>query len=140
MNYKRLLLATLVIWLFALLWTMVTCGWLFNWVYTIPPIIWKAPEEMMTTANTLGSVLTGIINVFIFVLVYALLAKCLPIKKPVKRGLTFGLAVYLVGPFSGFIGMPFYMTISTVVVGYWILNMLASYLIMGALVGAIYKQ
>jgi len=138
MNIKKLLLATLAIWLFGIIWTMLTCGWLFNWVYTIPPIIWKQPTEMMMMGNMIGSNIMGLTGTFLFVLVYALLYKTLP-KKGVNKGIFYGFLVYLVGPFSGFIGMPFYMTIANTYVIYALINMLVKYLIMGAIVGAIYK-
>lgn len=138
MHYNRLLLATLAVWVFGSLWVVATCGWLFNWVYEIPPIIWKSPAEIMMTSNIVGSYLAGILAAFLFVLVYALFYKCTP-RKGVKKGLWYGFVVWLVGPLSGVITMPFYMTISTVVIGYWIINMFVSHLVMGALVGAIYK-
>ncbi|MFC1732880.1 hypothetical protein ACFL6I_21465 [candidate division KSB1 bacterium] len=138
MNTKRLFLATLAIWLFGTVYAMLTCGWLFNWVYQIPPIIWKTPAEMMTASNMIGSNLSGIVVSFVFVLAYAMLYKGLP-EKGVKKGMIYGFIAWLIGPLSGIITMPYYMTIASQVVGYWIINMIIIYLVMGALVGLIYK-
>jgi hypothetical protein len=41
---------------------------------------------------------------------------------------------------SGIASMPFYLTIATTVVVYWIIQALALNLINGAIVGAIYKD
>jgi MFS family permease len=138
MNIKRLILATLAIWVFGTVFSMLTCGWLFNWVYQIPPIIWKSPEAIMATPNIVGSYLAGLVISLIFVTIYAMIHKGIP-KKGIKKGLIYGFIIYLVGPLSGNITMPYYMTISSVVVGYWLVNMLVTYLLMGLLVGAIYK-
>jgi len=139
MNIKRLVLATLAIWLFGIIYLMLTCAGFFSWIYTIPPIIWKQPTEMMMMGNMIWSNIMGLTGTFLFVLVYALLFKTLP-KKGVNKGIFYGFLVYLVGPFSGFIGMPFYMTIAHAYVIYALINMFVKYLIMGAIVGAIYKS
>jgi len=139
MNIKRLLLATLAIWLFGIAYLMLTCAGFFSWIYTIPPIIWKAPADMMTAGNMIGSNLMGLTATFLFVLVYALLYKALS-NKGFKKGLYYGFLVFLIGPFSGFASMPFYMTIANVYVIYAIISFFVKYLIMGAIVGAIYKR
>jgi len=138
MNTKRIILATLAIWLFVSAWTMLTCGWLFNWVYSIPPVIWKTPQQMMGMGNTALSLLTMLIGALVFVLVFSILYKGIP-GNGIKKGMHYGFLVWLIGPMAGIVGMPFYMTIANTVVIYWILNFLVSHIIMGALVGLIYR-
>lgn len=138
MNIKRLLLATFAIWLFGIVYLMFTCAGLFSWVYEIPPVIWKSQADMMTTGNMIGSNLTGILGAFLFTFVYALLYKGLP-GKGAKKGMFYGLIAWLIGPLAGVMGMPFYMTIANTVVIYWILGFLVCRIIMGAIVGTIYK-
>lgn len=137
MNYKRFILAGIAIWIFGVAWAFLTCGWLFNWVYQIPPIIWKTPEEMMTTQSFLGSNAIGLLISLIFVLVYAVLYKGIP-GTGVKKGLMYGLLVWAIGSL-GMASLPYYMTIAPAVVLYWILNFLVAHLIHGLLVGAIYR-
>jgi hypothetical protein len=54
--------------------------------------------------------------------------------------MTYGILVWLVGALTGIASMPFYMTIATTVVVYWILQALVLGLINGAIVGVIYKE
>ncbi len=137
MNTKRILISGVAVWIVSALFGWVTCGWLFNWVYQLPPNIWKAPEVM--ASNLIWMNLIGLLTAIIFALVFALLHKGIP-KKGVKKGLVYGFIVWLVSAFSGIITMPFYMTISTTVVVYWIMQALVINLVNGAIVGAIYKE
>lgn len=139
MRTGRMILAGIIIWIVntALIW--LTCGWLFNWVYEIPPNIWVGPEVMMSTGNMIGSNLVGLFGAIIFALIYALVYKYIP-SKGVKSGMLYGLMVWLVGVLSGMATMPFYMTISTTVIVYWIIQALVLKLITGELLGAIYKE
>jgi hypothetical protein len=139
MRVGKAVLAGIVIWVVGIIWAMLTCGWLFNWVYTIPPRIWKDAASITSTSNTIGSGLLGLLIALIFVFVYAWLYKGIP-GKGIKKGLTYAFIVWLVSAFSGMITMPFYMTISWVVVIYWILNGLVGNLIFGLILGAIYKE
>lgn len=139
MNIKRIAIASVVIWIIGSVLGMLTCGWLFNWVYSIPPIIWKTPVELMTLGNMIGSYLLGLLISVIFVVVFAVLYRGIP-GRGVKKGLMYGLLVWLVGAVSGLITTPFYMTIATTVIIYWIIQALVLNLINGAIVAAIYKK
>jgi MFS family permease len=129
MDIKRILISGVVIWLVGTVFGFLTCGWLFNWVYTLPPNIWKDPAVN----------LTGLACAIIFTSVYALLYKGIP-GEGVKKGMTYGILVWLVGALTGIASMPFYMTIATTVVVYWLLQALVLGLINGAIVGSIYKE
>ncbi len=139
MRMGKAILAGVVIWIVGIIWTMLTCGWLFNWVYAIPPVIWKDAAAITSIGNMIGSNLLGLLIALIFVFVYAWLYKGIP-GKGIKKGLAYGFIVWLVSAFSGMITMPFYMTISWVVIVYWVLNGLISYLIFVLIAGAIYKE
>ncbi|MFC1655814.1 hypothetical protein ACFL3C_03020 [Patescibacteria group bacterium] len=134
MNVKRLILASIVIWVVSFAFIMLTCGWLFTWVYEIPPLIWVSPEDM----NLGLSIASGLLTAFLFTLVYAIFYKGIP-GKGVKKGMIYGILLWLVGPLVGTLVMPVYMTIAWTVVIYWIIQMFILKLILGALVGAIYK-
>ncbi|MFH1455878.1 MAG: hypothetical protein ABIF40_02925 [archaeon] len=138
-NWKKTILATLAVWIVGTLYTFLTCAWLFNWVYEIEPIIWIAPEAMMTTSNMIGSNIIGIVSALFFVLVFVWLMKGLP-SKGWKKGLYYGLFLWLAATFAGIASMPFYMTISWTVIIYWLISLFVRVLIMGAIVAAIYKK
>ena len=139
MNTKKLVLSTVVMWVVHTIFLWLTCGWLFKWVYEIPPIIWKTPEAMMETANMLASLLVGLIVSLLFAVVYAVFYKGIP-GKGVKKGLHYGFFIWLVSALSGMASLPFFMTIATTVVIYWIAQALVLSLINGAILGAIYKK
>jgi len=139
MNAKRIVISSLLIWIFKSAFVMLTCGWLFNWVYQIPPIIWKAPAQMMQTPNMLISYGGSLLVSLVFVLVFAWIYKGIP-GKGAKKGVAYGFIVWLVGALSGITLMPSYMTIATTVVVYWLIQLLLISLISGAIVGAIYKK
>jgi hypothetical protein len=118
---------------------MLTCGWLFSWVYQVPPIIWRTPADMMQFPNMVVSYGGNLLISLIFVLVFGWIYKGLP-GKGAKKGLAYGFMVWLVGTLSGIALMPSYMTIATTVVVYWLIQLLVISLINGAIVGAIYKK
>jgi hypothetical protein len=139
MNAKRILISGVVIWIVSSIFGFLTCGWLFNWVYQLPPNIWLAPTTIMSPGNMIGAHINGIIRGLLFALVFAILFKGIP-GKGVNKGMIYGVLVWLVGSLPGIASMPFYMTIATTVVVYWIILQLVMGVIEGAIVGAIYKE
>ena len=137
MNTKKIILSSVVIWIVSVVFGFLTCGWLFNWVYQLPPNIWKTPEVM--TVNLIWMNLIGLLTAIIFASVFALLYKGIP-GQGIKKGINYGFIIWLVSALSGMITMPFYMTIATTVVVYWIILALALNIINGAIIGAIYKE
>jgi hypothetical protein len=140
MNAKRIVIAGVVIWIVSSIFFYLTSGWLFNWVYKLPPNIWRDWSTMPASAlNLIGPHVIGIIRALLFVLVFAIIYKGIP-GKGVTKGMIYGLLVWIVGALSGLAAMPFYMTIATGVVIYWIIGALFLSVINGAIVGAIYKE
>jgi hypothetical protein len=89
--------------------------------------------------NIIGPHVIGIIRALLFALVFAILYKGIP-GKGITKGIVYGVLVWLVGALTGMASLPFYMTIATTVVIYWILQQLALGVINGAIVGVIYKE
>ena len=139
MNSKRILGAGVLVWIVSSVFGWLTCGWLFNWVYAIEPIIWKDPSVITSAPIMLGSNLVGLIGGIVFALIYAFIYKGIP-KKGVKKGMVYGLVIWIISVFLGIAAMPFYMTIANTVVIYWIIQALVINLINGAIVGAVYKE
>lgn len=139
MNKKRALGAGIIVWLSSTLFGWLTCGWLFNWVYQIPPNIWKTSDELGSGNSLLWTNLIGLAVALIFVGVYANLHKALS-GVGAKKGMKYGFIVWLVGAVSGLAALPFYMTIATTVIVYWIISSLIINLINGAIVGAMCRE
>ncbi|KKP40497.1 MAG: putative membrane protein [Candidatus Peregrinibacteria bacterium GW2011_GWF2_33_10] len=138
MNIKRIILISILLWIVNAILGQLTCGWLFNWVYQIPPMIWKTAEEIIQTKNMIGINIIGLMHVSLFTLVYAILYKGLPGKK-IKKAFIYAILVWLVGALPGIASMPFYMTISTTVIIYWLIQALIFGIIDGLILGALYK-
>lgn len=137
-DWKKILIASVAIWIFGIVFMMLTCASLFQWVYSLPPNIWQPAEIIMSPNNMLISNVWGFIVSVIFVWVYALIAKSLP-GKGIMKGVWYGIVLWLTGALSGMASMSLYMTINTTVVVYWVVQALVSNLIRGAIVAGIYK-
>jgi len=138
-NIKRVLISGFVVWIVSAILGWLTCGWLFNWVYMIPPNIWKDPAIMFSVGSMVGSFALGLVIAMIFAGVFALLYKGLP-GKGIKKGIFYGIIIWLVGALAGIASMPFYMTIATAVVVYWVIQALVLNIINGIIVAVIYKE
>jgi hypothetical protein len=140
MNAKRIVIAGLVVWIVSSIFFFLTCRWLFKWVYKLPPNIWRDFTAMQASAlNLIGPHVIGIIRALLFTLVFAILYKGIP-GKGITKGIVYGVLVWLVGALTGMASMPFYMTIATGVVIYWIIQQLVLGVINGAIVGVLYKE
>ncbi|MBU1625796.1 hypothetical protein KKB18_00325 [bacterium] len=139
MNWRKIIICGVLVWIVNFLIGWVTCGCLFNWVYELPPDIWKDPETMKSGVTLMGLFLTGILSALIFAGVFAFIYKGIP-GTGIKKGVIYGFIVWLVGALSGIASMGFFMTIATTVLIYWIVQALVMNIINGAVIGAIYKE
>jgi len=140
MNMSKIILAAIIIWIFGALFTMVTSGFLFNWIYEIPPVIWKPSSEILSMGNIISSYLGNLVVAFIFVAAYAVFFDGIPGETGIEKGMTYGFLVWLIGSFSDMIIMPSYMTIASTVIVYWMAQGVLLNLIIGAIAGSIYKK
>ncbi|MEK9149510.1 MAG: hypothetical protein AAB267_05630 [Candidatus Desantisbacteria bacterium] len=134
MRVGRMLIAGVVARIAGTIFGIATCGWLFNWVYTLEPTeIWKpmaGPPPIWFNAASLG---LGIV----LALVYALLYRGIP-GKGIVKGLVFGLFIWLVGTLPGMLSTYTFMRVATTVVIYWTILGLVALLVEGAIIAAIY--
>lgn len=94
---------------------MLTCGWLFRWVYEIEPVnVWR---PMDGPPGAIFFVASWIINL-IFVSVYSLFYKGIPGKNVIAKGLVYGLCVFAVGQLTGMVMTYMFMTVAWQVVVY----------------------
>jgi len=138
MNKTRLLLLTLLVFVIHTVVVMLTCGWLFSWVYALPPVEIWVPMETMTSPQTMMYLnLLALVIAFFFVFVYAIIYKGIP-GKTWTRGLMYGLLLWLASSI-GMASMIFLMNISPFVVIYWMAQGLLISLLSGLFVGGLYK-
>ena len=139
-NIKKVLIAAVAVTIVGFIFGMVTCGWLFSWVYTLEPTnVWKVTtDEDFAAAFPLMLIGSFVLNI-ILAGVYALVYKGIP-GEGVMRGLWYGVIVWLVGVLPGMFSTYTFMTVAATVVVYWLVQGLIAHLIYGAIIAAIYKE
>jgi hypothetical protein len=137
MKIGKILIAALAVSLFGAIFSGLTCGWLFNWIYKLEPTnVWKPMDGPPGLVFYLGSFLLNII----LAVVYALLSKGLPGKNKLARGLVFGLCVWAVGILPGMFATYYFMTVATGWVIYMFIIGLVETPIKGLIISAIYGE
>lgn len=137
MKIGKMLIAALAVWLFGAIFSAVTCGWLFNWVYKLEPTnVWRPMDGPPGLMFYIGSFLLNII----LVVVYAILNKGIPGGNKIVKGLVFGLCVWAVSILPGMFATHAFMTVATGAVTYWILIGLVELPIKGMIIAAIYED
>lgn len=138
MNKIRILLAGAAATLFSIIFGAVTCGGVFNWVYTIEPTnVWKPLENDVPGIDyMLGLLLLTIVMAYI----YALINKGIPGKNRYLKGLAFGVGVWAVGILPGMLATYSFMTVAPTVVIYWVLIELVKLPLVGLIISSIYKK
>ncbi|MDD5681287.1 MAG: hypothetical protein PHI59_08630 [Candidatus Omnitrophica bacterium] len=137
MKTGKILIAALVVSLFNAIFSGVTCGWLFNWVYKLEPVnVWKPMDAPPGLTFYIGIFLLNIV----LVLVYALLRKVIPGRNKLTKGFIFGLCVWAIGMLPGMFSIYSFMTVATGVVVYWTLLGLVEMPIKGIIIAAIYGE
>ena len=131
----KIILATIAIFVFQCFWGWLTCGFLFNWVYSIEPTsIWKSPNEF-----PLESIMIfNIVFAFFFTLIYSILYEGLP-GNGFSKGLWYGLIVWIIGPLAGVTIFGMMTIVAREVVIYQISNLFVLNLLRGWIVAKIYK-
>ncbi len=92
MNVNRIIGASLLNWVLGFLFMMLTCGWLFTWVYELSPKIWMSAEVMQSMSTMVAMALFGLFSALLFSAVFALLYKGIP-KSGANKGLVYGFLV-----------------------------------------------
>ena len=137
MKIRKILIAGVAVTVFDTIVGMLTCGWLFNWVYKLEPMnVWKPMEGSPPAAYYIGALVLSIILAF----VYALLNKGIPAKNKLLKGLLFGLCVWAVGMLPGMFATYSFMTVAPTVVIYWTIYGLIESPLNGLIIAAIYGE
>ena len=118
---------------------ILTCGWLFSWVYQLTPAnLWESKDTIMQLPNILGRNFFCLLQGWIFVFVYAVFFKGIP-SYGYKKGIIYGSLLWLVGSFTSIAMMAFFMKIAIGVIIYWMGQSLVLSWIKGLIVGAWYR-
>jgi len=134
----RILLAGLAGTVFCTAVSMVTCGWVFNWVYRVEPVhVWK---PMDSNGPGVWFMIAELVLGILLAAMYAMVCKGLPGKNRIVRGLLFGLMVWIVGILPGMFSTYSFMTVAPVVVLYWTILYLIVLPIKGLIIAAIYGK
>lgn len=133
MRLIRVVVAGVVVTAFAAGFGMLTCGWLFTWVYELEPTsVWKQ-MDMPPMEFLIGSLILA----FVLAAFYELLKKSIPGRGFIAKGLMYGFFVWAVGVLPGMLATHTFMTVATEAVIYLTVRGLAVGLIEGALIAAI---
>ncbi len=136
MRLGKVMLAGSVVGVLKVVWGFLTCGCLFNWVYSIEPTsIWKTPEQLPFVFMNI----VDIASALLLALVYALIHKGLP-GRGVVKGLWFGFFLWLVEALPGNLMLGMVTVMAKGVVIYWILDFLVLSLWQGLVIAAIYGE
>lgn len=137
MKIGRMLIAAVALSVFGMIFGGLTCGWLFNWVYKLPPTnVWRPMDGPPGLAFHIGGFLLNVV----LVAVYAVLRKGIPGKNKLAKGIIFGLCVWAVGILPGMFATYSFMTVATGVVIYWTILGLVEMPIKGLIIAAIYGE
>lgn len=140
MNLKKVITTGFVVGMISNLWGLLTCRWLFKWVYLLGPA--DICRTAMLNANTRWLVTMGGLKILIAIVTtfgYALAYKAMPAKGIVK-GMAYGFFIWLIGCLPSRLLLYMSITISFSLILYWIANDLITYLLIGACIGALYKE
>lgn len=133
----RIVLAGLAVTVFGTAVGMVTCGWLFNWVYTVEPVnVWRPMDGGPPSWVLLGELGIAIL----LAAMYAMVCKGVPGKNRLVRGLLFGLLVWIVGILPGMFATYAFMTVAPVVLLYWTILYFFVLPVKGLIIAAIYGK
>lgn len=135
MKCGRIALATVVITVLHMAFGMLTCGWLFKWVYALEPTNVWVPDSAMSGGFFAWMGLGQLVLTFFFVLVFARLYESMPGCQRGVKGASYGLFVWLIGVLPGMFATYMFMTVNKVVVIYWTLAGFVWLMIAGLIVG-----
>jgi putative effector of murein hydrolase LrgA (UPF0299 family) len=140
MNARNAVLAIIVTAVCSFVYHSLTCGWIFNWVYKIPPShIWRSPEQM-GGLFFLWVFLSTLLFCALFTIVYTIIQKGLPAEEAVNKGLLYGFFVWMLAGVPAALSMKLWTIAAPKVTIYQLINSLVHYLIIGAVLGTICRE
>ena len=137
MKIGKILIAGFVVTLFITVFSGLTCGFLFNWVYKLEPTnVWRHMDGPPGLSFLVGSFILNVV----LAAVYALLVKGIPGKNKLMKGVVFGLCVWAVAILPGMYATYYFMTVATGWVIYATIQGLVEMPLKGLIIAAIYGE
>ena len=137
MKIGKLILAGLAGMVFYALFGWLTCGWLFGWIYELPPtIVWRDLQSM-------GGGFWGVLNIgnlvltMIFAIFYSIFG-CVFKGGKTRKGFLYGLSLWFIATLPGMFYTYMFMNVAGMVVIYWTIQALIQYPVVGMIVAWIY--
>ena len=140
-NIKKTIVIGVIIGIVSMVYSWLTCGWLFSGIYRIEPTnIWKfSADTALPVGQMIFMFLANILLGVILAGVYAYIKGGIP-GSGIKKGLCFGLIVWLVGTLPGLFATYMFITIAGAVIWYWLVMGLIKYLILGVIIAKMIKE
>ena len=138
---QKVLLTALVATIVEFIFGSLTCGWLFNWVYSIEPTVaWKYVAGVMPGGSVmLTSFIGGFALNLILVAVFVILYNSIPYKGW-KRGAKFGGLIWVVSVLPGMFATYLWMNVAFAYVIYMAIAGLVNLLIKGSIIGKMIRK
>lgn len=134
MKWGKIVLAAVAATVVNAIYGMLTCGWLFNWVYKLPPTEILRPETGYTGSFWAVFHVGGFIVYLILATIFVLIEKALPSKCRCCAGVAFGLIVWAVGVLPGMFYLYMFTVMAPGLLLYWVINGLVAMLITGLVI------
>ena len=115
MKVSKIIVAGILVTVFNAILGGLTCGYMFSWIYRVPPVCaWKPMTGPPGMSFYIGSLLVSIL----LAAVYAVINKGIPGKSLVAKGLNYGFYVWAVGLLPGMFFTNAFMQVSCAIVIY----------------------
>lgn len=138
-DIKKIIGIGLVVAIVGTIISSVTCGWLFNDIYTIDPfVVWKYTKEVpnkVMLVSFIGNIILSIILVWVF----TILRSAIP-HTGWKKGVKFGFLVWLVGILPGMFATYVWMNVAIEWIIYATILGLVTLMIKGAIISVMSKS
>lgn len=135
---KYTVLAAMAVTAFDIAFGMLTCGWLFKWIYRLSPIpIWRPVQFLAWQYWVMVDIGIFVISI-IYVMAYAKIG-CVLGKSKIERGLRFGFYLWFVAMLPGMFYLYTFINIHPWVVVYWLIRGFIEFIVAGLLIAWIYS-
>lgn len=133
----RLVLAALAMSAFDIIFGMITCGWLFSWVYRLEPAyVWRKMEGGPGLFFMAGMLVLH----FVLAVVYSYLHVGIPYQTLALKGLFFGLCLWGVSTLPMVLSTYTFMNVANGVLIYWTFSLLIQKVVKALILAFIYGR
>ncbi len=133
----RLVLAAVAMSAFDIVFGMISCGWLFSWVYRLEPTyVWRKMEGGPGLFFMVGMLLLHLA----LAIVYSYLNVGIPYESLLAKGLFFGLCLWAVSTLPMILSTYTFMSVANGVLVYWTFSLLIQKIVKALILALIYGK